>query len=83
MAGVAWTIMQAMIFRKQGEHSVLRQALGRDLKAKASPVIYLAGVGLSFVWTPGAALAYLAVALMWLVPDRRVEKHVVAHNAQS
>jgi uncharacterized membrane protein len=83
MAAVAWTIMQTMIFRKQGEHSVLREALGRDLKAKISPVIYLAGIALAFVWPPVAALMYLAVALMWLIPDRRVEKHIVTHNAQS
>lgn len=82
MAAVAWSIMQAVIFRKQGSHSVLREALGRDLKAKISPVIYLAGIGLAFVWPPGAAGLYLAVALMWLVPDARVERHIVAHNAQ-
>ncbi len=83
MAALAWWLMQAMIFRKQGEHSVLREALGRDLKSKLSPVIYVAGIGMAFVWAPGAALAYLAVALMWLIPDRRVERHIVSHRAQS
>ena len=83
MAAVAWAIMQAVIFRKQGEHSVLREALGRDLKSKLSPVIYLAGIGLAFVWAPAAAAAYVAVALMWLIPDRRVERHIVAHNAKT
>lgn len=82
MAAVAWWVMQGVIFRKQGAHSVLREALGRDLKSRISPVIYPAGIGLAFVWAPGAAIAYLAVALMWLVPDRRVERHIVAHNAQ-
>ncbi|MBP8247589.1 MAG: DUF1211 domain-containing protein [Phenylobacterium sp.] len=48
MAAVAWWLMQSVIFRKQGSHSVLREALGRDLKSKISPVIYVAGIALAF-----------------------------------
>ena len=76
MPSVAWFIMQTVIFREQGPDSPLRQALGRDLKGKISPVIYLAGVGLAFVNTTLSCLLYLAVALMWLIPDRRVEHTV-------
>jgi uncharacterized membrane protein len=76
MPAIAWVIMQAVIFREQGPDSPLRQALGRDLKGKVSPVIYLAGVGLAFVNTTLSCLLYLAVALMWLIPDRRVEHTV-------
>jgi uncharacterized membrane protein len=73
---VAWVIMQSTIIRAQGPDSALRRALGRDLKGALSPFLYLAGVGLSFVNTAAAGLLYLAVALMWLIPDRRVEASV-------
>lgn len=73
---VAWYVMQQTIMRTQGPDSALRKALGRDLKGVASPFLYLAGVGLSFVNTAAAGLLYLAVALMWLIPDRRVEATV-------
>jgi uncharacterized membrane protein len=76
MPSIAWFIMQTVIFREQGPDSPLRQALGRDLKGKVSPAIYLAGVGLAFVNTTASCLLYLAVALMWLIPDRRVEHTV-------
>ncbi len=73
---VAWYMMQQTIMRTQGPDSALRQALGRDFKGTASPFLYLTGVGLSFVNTAAAGLLYLAVALMWLIPDRRVEATV-------
>jgi uncharacterized membrane protein len=73
---VAWVIMQRTIINAQGPDSALRRALGRDLKGALSPFLYLAGVGLSFVNTAIAGLLYLAVALMWLIPDRRVEATV-------
>jgi len=74
MPALAWVVMQRALFRREVEAARLREALGRDLKGKISPVIYLAGIGLSFVDTRLAGLAYLAVALMWLAPDRRVER---------
>jgi uncharacterized membrane protein len=77
MPAIAWVVMQGVIFREQGPDSPLQKALGRDLKGKISPLIYLAGVGLAFVNTTLSCLLYLAVALMWLIPDRRVE-HTVA-----
>ena len=73
---VAWYIMQLVIFRQQGAGSPLRQALGRDVKGKISPFLYLAGMGLAFVNTAFSDLLYLGVALMWLIPDRRVEAAV-------
>ena len=73
MAAIAWYLMQTVIIRQQGDTSPLRRALGRDLKGKLSPFIYLAGIGLAFVNTVAADLLYLGVALMWLIPDRRVE----------
>ena len=74
MPALAWLVMQRSILRREGETPVLRQALGGDLKGKISPLVYLAGVGLAFVDTRLADVAYLAVALMWLIPDRRVER---------
>jgi len=79
LAAVAWSVMQRTIFRAQGADGVLKQALGRDLKSKISPVLYLAGIGLAYVDTRLSGLCYVAVALMWLIPDRRVEAHVKAH----
>lgn len=76
MASVAWYVMQIAIIRQQGEDSPLRRAIGRDLKGKISPFVYLAGIGLAFVNTVASDLLYLGVALMWLVPDRRVESTV-------
>lgn len=78
MPALAWLVMQRAILRREDESSALRRALGSDLKGKLSPFIYASGIGLSFVDTRLAGLAYLAVALMWLVPDRRVERVIGA-----
>jgi hypothetical protein len=76
MPAIAWFVMQQVIFRAQGAESPLRQALGRDIKGKVSPFIYLVGIGLSFVNTLAADLIYAGAALLWLIPDRRVEHTV-------
>jgi len=81
MSAVAWVVMQAVIIRQQGEGSPLRRAIGRDLKGKLSPFIYLAGIVLAFVNTVASDLLYLGVALMWLVPDRRVETTIRQREA--
>jgi uncharacterized membrane protein len=73
MPAVAWVVMQRVIVHSQGPSSPLRRALGRDLKGKFSPLLYLVGVFLAYVDTRLAGLAYAAVALLWLVPDRRIE----------
>jgi uncharacterized membrane protein len=74
MCAIAFYVMERVIVRAQGADSPLEKAIGRDLKGKLSPVLYLSGAGLAFV-TPMISYAlYAFVALMWLVPDRRVEK---------
>jgi uncharacterized membrane protein len=73
MPALAWSLMQSAIIRAQGKVSALARALGADLKGKASPFLYAAGIGLSFVDTRAADAIYAGVALMWLIPDRRVE----------
>ena len=74
LAGVAYTILQAAITAQQGAGSRLAAAVGRDAKGKASLALYALGIGLAFVqpWISGAL--YLLVALIWLVPDRRIER---------
>ncbi len=73
MAGVAYLILQRTILASEGPGSVLAVAVGRDWKGKASSVLYLVAIGLAFR-RPGIAQAiYVAVALMWFVPDRRIE----------
>jgi uncharacterized membrane protein len=73
-AAIAYFILQNLIISDQGSGSKLAAAIGRDLKGKVSPVLYVSGIALSFVnnWI-GIAL-YAFVAVMWLVPDRRIEK---------
>jgi uncharacterized membrane protein len=75
-AAVAYTILQATIIEHEGPHSDLARAVGGDLKGKISMGLYLSAVPLAFV-DPRIALAiYVVVALMWLVPDKRIEKRV-------
>jgi hypothetical protein len=57
----------------------LSHALGRDWKGRLSPLLYLAAIGLAFVTSWIAIAVYTAVALVWLVPDRRIEKALSAH----
>ncbi len=65
--------MEKAILRKQGSGSVLANALGTDIKGKISPVLYAAAIMLTFV-SPWISIAiYVMVAVMWLVPDRRIE----------
>ena len=74
MAGVAYLILQRQILRAEGPGSLLSEALGRDLKGKISPVLCALAIGMAFV-SPGVAYGlYLLVALVWLVPDRRIER---------
>jgi uncharacterized membrane protein len=74
MPAIAYYLLERAILRQQGPHSVLARALGRDLKGKVSPLLYAAGIGLAFIHPWASVALYIAVALMWLVPDRRIEK---------
>jgi uncharacterized membrane protein len=70
---IAWRWLQGAIIKMQGSDSVLASAIGSDLKGKASPLLYLAGVGLAFVAPLLSISLYILVAVMWLIPDRRIE----------
>ena len=72
--GCAYYLLVRAMLRVEGPHSTLARAVGRDLKGKGSLVLYAAGVALAFVEPRGAIALYVAVALIWLVPDRRIEK---------
>ncbi|MCB0894374.1 MAG: DUF1211 domain-containing protein [Nocardioides sp.] len=80
-AAIAYYVLQLTILRAEGDDGVVRAAIGRDLKGKLSPVIYLLGIG-SALWVAEwlALVCYVAVAAMWLVPDRRFEGYVVEHG---
>ena len=74
MPAIAYTILVRVIIANEGTNSVLARAIGSDAKGWISLVGYVAGIGLAFL-TPWISNAiYVAVALMWLVPDRRIEK---------
>lgn len=74
LAAVAYIILQHLIITAEGEHAALKRAIGRDWKGKASLLSYLAAIGVSF-WMPLLAQAvYVSVALLWLIPDRRIER---------
>jgi uncharacterized membrane protein len=76
MAAVSYTVLQWTIVKRNGRSSRLAEAVGHDLKGKASFVMYALSIPLAFVHPWTAIGLYIAVALMWLVPDRRIEKHL-------
>ncbi len=73
-ASLAYSILQAVLLRIEDDSSVLAAAIGTDVKGRASPLMYGLGIGLSFANRWLGIAAYTAVALMWLIPDRRVER---------
>jgi hypothetical protein len=77
-AAIAYLILQTALLRAEGEQSRLRVALGSDFKGKISPLLYCVGIALSFANGYLGLAVYVAVALIWLVPDRRVERHLAA-----
>jgi uncharacterized membrane protein len=78
MAAIAYTILQTVIIRAEGERSKLASAVGGDMKGKLSLVMYLAAVPLAFVHQTISHVIYVAVALIWFVPDRRIESRVAS-----
>jgi len=86
-AGVAYNVLQTVIIRQQGADSPLRRAVGRDVKGKVSPAFYLVGILSALVIDPhghlgvGIALAcYVGAAILWVVPDRRIDRVVADHQ---
>jgi uncharacterized membrane protein len=76
LAAGAYLLLQREILVREGPGSVLAAAVGNDWKGKLSPLLYALGIGLSFLRPWIAGVLYASVALLWLVPDRRIERKV-------
>jgi uncharacterized membrane protein len=74
MAAIAYVILQELIIASQGPNSILKKAVRGDWKGKVSPVLYAAAILLAFWWKWISLGLYVLVALLWLIPDRRIEK---------
>jgi uncharacterized membrane protein len=81
MSAVAYTFLVRGLLAVPGQGSFLATALGDDLKGRVSLVFYVAGVGLAFVNPLLAGALYVVVAIMWLVPDQRIEKLLAQREA--
>jgi uncharacterized membrane protein len=82
LCALAYMILQTCLIRHEGRDSVLARAIARDFKGKLSPVLYIAGIAAA--WTAAAWIGivfFVTAALIWLVPDRRLERTAVAHAA--
>lgn len=77
MAGVAYWILVHSIIAAEGENSLVAKAVGKDIKGKISIVFYVVAIPLTFINVIPALIGYLIVSLIWLVPDRRIEKTLV------
>ena len=74
MAAIAYWILQQLLIASQGPDSLLKRAVGGDWKGKLSPVLYAVAIPLAFWWRWISLGLYVVVALIWLIPDRRIEK---------
>jgi uncharacterized membrane protein len=73
LSAISYTLLQNLIVAQQGPDSLLAKAVANDVKGKVSLVAYLAGIPLAFVHSGYAIACYVFVAILWLVPDRRIE----------
>ncbi len=74
MPAIAYYLLQRAILHKEGPDSTLAKALGKDFKGKISPLLYVAAILLAFVSPAISGAIYVFIALMWLIPDRRIER---------
>jgi len=74
MAAIAYFILQSRIIAAQGPESILKKAIGKDWKGKLSPVLYVIALPMAFWWEWISLGLYIIVALIWLIPDRRIER---------
>jgi len=81
MAAIAYWILLQTILRADGPDSLLRKAVGRNFKGKLSPLLYVTAIGAAFVHPGIAGALYVAVALIWLIPDRRIERLLAEAHA--
>ena len=76
LAAIAYYLLQSVIVAEQGRDSKLARSIGRDFKGKISPMLYVAAIVLAFFRPWISCCLYAFVALLWLVPDRRIERVV-------
>ena len=81
MAAVAYLILQQLIIASQGPDSILKKAVGGDWKGKLSPILYAVAIPVAFWWQWVSLSLYVFVALLWLIPDRRIEN--ILRNAET
>lgn len=82
LAAIAYYVLETALIRQQGRDGPLARAVGRDWKGKASPGIYVLGLALTFVHPLAGLAAFTVVAIIWLVPDRRLERYVARAAAR-
>jgi uncharacterized membrane protein len=81
MAAIAYWILQTVIIAQQGSDSLLARAVGRDFKGKLSPVLYAVAIASAFFSVALSQVIYVCVALIWLVPDSRIERTIAQRKA--
>src|SRR6266498_635629 len=81
MAAIAYYLLQQAIIRSQGPDSILKKAVGRDWKGKLSPVLYIVAIGATLVLSWIAVAIFVVAALIWLIPDRRIENVLTSREA--
>jgi uncharacterized membrane protein len=79
-AALAYLILEKTIMCSQGADSLLRITMGRDLRGKLSPLLYMSAIFLAYVSPKLSDLVYFGVALIWIVPDRRIERALVSKS---
>jgi uncharacterized membrane protein len=76
MAGMAYLLLQHAIIRTQGRDSILKKAIGRDWKGRVSAVLYVVGILVTLRSTWLAQAVYVIAAMIWVIPDRRIERRL-------
>ncbi|MEP6814646.1 MAG: hypothetical protein ABI873_03740, partial [Marmoricola sp.] len=82
-AALAYFILQSLVMRQPESGPRLRAAFVSDLKGRLSPVLYLLGIGLALVEPKLGLVPFIAVAVIWLVPDRRIERYLERERAEA
>jgi uncharacterized membrane protein len=83
LSAIAYRILQTLLLRVHGSESVLAKAVGKDLKGNISLLLYIVAIGMAFVVPWLSAAIYVAVAMIWLVPDRRIERALSETGSES
>ncbi|MDX2190823.1 MAG: TMEM175 family protein [Bacteroidota bacterium] len=83
MSAIAYFILQLQIIKIDGKESILAKAIGKDIKGKMSPILYLVGISFSWInlWVSGGI--YVLIALIWLVPDIRIEREIYKKQSEN